>query len=207
MWSPDSGQILFHARRDGQSGADLFSIPASGGPLKRLTTDPSNDILASYSQDGRWIYFASNRSGRSEIWKMPSAGGDATRITNGGATMPLESLDGATLFYAHINPEKGLWKIPVQGGIAEQVTGPIAKDFAFAVATRGIYYVSPPESPTRQLIQFWSFSTGESHPVVVANQEIGLGLSLSPDERFLIFAQRDNAGSDLMLVKDFDAPW
>ena len=30
--------------------------------------------------------------------------------------------------------------------------------------------------------------------------------ALTPDERYLIFTQRDYAGSDLMLVKDFVAP-
>jgi len=31
-------------------------------------------------------------------------------------------------------------------------------------------------------------------------------LSLSPDERFLIFALREQPGSDLNLIKDFVAP-
>ena len=207
MWSPDGVQILFHARLDGQAGADLFSVPASGGPPKRLTTDPSNDVLASYSRDGHWIYFGSNRSGQREIWKMPAAGGDATRITDGAMayTGPLESSDG-TLFYAHENPEKGIWKIPVGGGNAEQVTGPTGRP-NFTLGAGGIYYASAPETPTRQLIRFLSFSTGQSRPVVVANQGInGLGMSLSPDERYLLFTQRDHAGSDLMIVKDFVAP-
>jgi hypothetical protein len=39
--------------------------------------------------------------------------------------------------------------------------------------------------------------------VVVTDHEIGLRLSLSHDRRFLIFPQRDQAGSDLMLIENF----
>ena len=118
--------------------------------------------------------------------------------------MPVESPDGKTVFYARSKGTAStIWKIPVAGGDAVQVTGPIAKDPAFAVSMNGIYYVTPPESPTRQLIQFLDFATNQSRPVVVAEREIGLGMSLSPDGRFLIFAQRDQVGRDLMLIRDF----
>jgi eukaryotic-like serine/threonine-protein kinase len=200
-WAPDGQRLVFHARAYGQ--ADLFSIAATGGMPSRLTTDPSDDILASFSRNGRWIYFASNRSGQSDIWKIPSTGGEATQLTFEGGTMPLESVDGKDVFYAGVPAGKGLWKIPIRGGTAVQVTAPIAKDVAFAVNKEGIYYVAPPESASRQLIHFLNFSTGQNRPVVVADREIGLGLSLSHDGRFLIFPQRDRAGSDLWLIKDF----
>ena len=201
-WSPDGKRLLFHARPDGHG--DIFSVAASGGPPKRLTSDPSDEILASYSHDGHWIYFSSSRSGQLEVWKMPADGGDATRLTIGGGTMPVESPDGKTVFYARSKGTAStIWKIPVAGGEAVQVTGPLAKDPAFAVSINGIYYATPPESPTRQLIQFLDFATNQSRPVVVAEREIGMGMSLSPDGRFLIFAQRDQVGRDLMLIRDF----
>ena len=59
---------------------------------------------------------------------------------------------------------------------------------------------------SQHLIRFLSFSTGQSRPVVVTDRPIGLGLSLSPDQRFLIFAQRDQTGSDLMLIENFIVP-
>jgi Tol biopolymer transport system component/DNA-binding winged helix-turn-helix (wHTH) protein len=203
QWSPNGHRILFHRRVDGP--ADLFSISVIGGQLKRLTSDPSEDRLATYSRDGKWIYFQSHRSGQSEFWKMPSEGGEATRLTFGGSYWPVESPDGRTLFYVQEGSELTIWKVPVQGGTAEQVTGPIAKDPAFAVTDEGIYYKADSESPPAQRIQFLSFSTGEIRTVVVTEQEVGLGLSLSPDGKYLIFAQR-NPKSDLMLIKDFVLP-
>jgi hypothetical protein len=59
------------------------------------------------------------------------------------------------------------------------------------VSKEGTYYAAAPESPARQFIHFLDFSTGKSRPVVVTHREIGLGMSLSPDGRYLIFPQRN----------------
>ena len=61
--------------RSGQDGTfDVFVIDAAGGPPRRLTADPSNEHRPSWSRDGRWIYFASDRTGRFEVWRVPAAG-------------------------------------------------------------------------------------------------------------------------------------
>ena len=137
---------------------------------------------------------------------MPAEGGEAIRLTSTGGICAFESPDGKMLYYAHIRPDKGIWRIPVNGGVSVQVTGPIAKDQAFAVSEDGIYYATAPEPSRRQFIQFLNFSTGQVRPVVVTDHEIGITLSLSPDQRFLIFAQRDEAGSDLMVIENFSIP-
>ncbi len=199
-WSPDGQRLVFHARPEGQ--ADLFTISTSGGAPKRLTTHPSDDTVPSYSRDGRWIYFASIRSGQFEVWKMPAEGSDATQITSGGGRVAYESPDGKTLYYSHLSIEKGIWKAPAQGGEAIQVTGPIKDPFSFAVAADGIFYVAA-DSRRQGLIQFLSYATGRSRTVVLTERPIGGGLSLSPDQRFLAFVQRDQDGSDLMLIENF----
>jgi len=200
-WSPDSEGLVFHALPQGQ--ADLFTIPAAGGTPKRLTIDPSDKFGPSYSQDGRWIYFTSPRSGRSEVWKMAAGGGDATQVTRGGGRMAVESPDGKTLYYAQLLPERGIWKMPVQDGEAVQVTGPVTEVPEFVVTAGGIYYAAAPESHNQTLIRFLSFSTRKTITVVVTNRQFGRGLSLSPDQRFLVFTQHDQTGRDLMLIENF----
>jgi Tol biopolymer transport system component len=64
----------------------------------RITTDAAVD-QARWSRDGKRIYFGSNRTGRFEIWKMPSDGGPAVRITKGGGIASIEGRDGF-LYYA-----------------------------------------------------------------------------------------------------------
>jgi Tol biopolymer transport system component/DNA-binding winged helix-turn-helix (wHTH) protein len=200
-WSPDSQRLVFHARPEGQ--ADLFTLPVTGGVPKRLTVNPSDDTVPSYSHDGRWIYFTSMRSGQFEVWKMPAEGGDATQITWGGGLRPLESPDGKLLYYARLSPREGIWKVPVQGGDAGRITGPLSDQPSFAVTAEGVFYSAVRDSLHQGSIQFLSFSTGRSRPVVVTDRPIGWGLSNSSDLRFLIFAQIDQTGSDLMLVENF----
>jgi len=43
-----------------------------------------NEHGPSFSRDGRWIYFASFRTGRYEVWKVPVTGGDPIQITHTG---------------------------------------------------------------------------------------------------------------------------
>jgi len=203
-WSPDGRRLVFHARPEGQ--ADLFEIPASGGAPKRLTSHPSDDTLPSYSHDGRWIYFSSMRSGQTEIWKMPAEGGEATKLTRTGGEMPLESPDGKTLYYGHVTREKGVWKVPVQGGEEAQVmgpTGPGILELGFAVTAEGIYYTAAPDVRNQRLVRFHSFASGQSRPVAAAEGPFGIGLSVSPDGRFVLYCQIDQLGSDLMLIENF----
>jgi Tol biopolymer transport system component/DNA-binding winged helix-turn-helix (wHTH) protein len=202
-WSPDSQRIVFHTRSEGQG--DLFIVPAIGGAPQRLTTDPSDDLTPGLSHDGRWIYFSSMRSGRWELWKMPAEGGGATQITSSeGSYLPTASPDGKTLYYCHKVPEKGIWRIPAQGGEAVQVTGSYSPPLcAMTVTAQGLYYTAAPDSSNKYSIQFISFSTGQSRPVVVSERPfIYLALSVSPDGRWLLYSQSES-DSDLMLVENF----
>jgi len=72
-----------------------------------------------------------------------------------------------------------------------------------AVIADGIYYTAGPNSG-KHSIQFAGFTTGESRPLVLSDQPIGeLGVSVSPDQRFVLYTQPDQSGSDLMLIENF----
>jgi Tol biopolymer transport system component len=136
-WSPDGQWLTFDARPEGQ--ADVFLMPAAGGPVKRLTTDPADDTMPSFTHDGRSIYFSSARSGQLEIWRMPAAGGRAVQITTSGGYRPYESADGQRIFYRTWDGNR-IRSVPVNGGPASDVTGPLhVYPSSFAVASEGIY--------------------------------------------------------------------
>ena len=76
-----------------------------GGVPRRLTTHPAEDRWPYWSHDGKWIYYASTRTGREEIWRMSSNGGEAVQITHNSGDTPQESPDGKFVYYAKGYPD------------------------------------------------------------------------------------------------------
>ena len=129
-------------------------MDADGGAPRRVTTEPSEDVVPSWSRDGRWIYFASNRSGRWEVWKVPADGGQAVQLTKNGGFAAFESHDRRFVYYAKGLTARGLWRVSVNGGDEASVL-----DFPdigywgyWVVAENGIYFVNTDARPGRARI-------------------------------------------------------
>jgi hypothetical protein len=56
---------------------------------------------------------------------------------------------------------------------------------------------------TPSSIEYLDFATGKVTTLRTLTRLVDLGLTVSPDGRFLLFAQNDFLGSDLMLVENF----
>ena len=60
---------------------DLWSVAATGGSARRLTTHHSLELGKSISPDGKWIAFNAAYEGPTEVYVMPLEGGAPRRIT------------------------------------------------------------------------------------------------------------------------------
>ncbi len=192
-WSPDGRRLAFHAFVD--RNWDVYSLPADGGSPRRLTTESSDEARATWSRDGRSIYFASNRSGSWELWRMPSEGGAAARVTAGGGYEAMESADGF-LYYTKLVPP-GVWRMPVVGGPAREVL-PLGTFGLWTLVPGGVYLIRPEDST----LQFHDWSSGKRRVIaqLVSGKDFhyGLGLTASPDGRWIAYAQVDQLDSDVM---------
>ena len=202
-WSPDGQRIAFDSRPEPHS--DIFVINADGGAPHRLTTDPSDNVVPSWSKDGRWIYFTSNRTGGWQVWKVASEGGQATQVTREGGFAAVESPDGKFLYYAKDRDGQVVWRMPVTGGEEEPVAGlpRVVSSRYWVVVERGIYFV--PQKPPRR-VQFFSFATQQVAEVVPLDKPAALDMpnfTVSPDERWILYGQIDRSVSDIMLVENF----
>ena len=68
VFSPSGTHIAFWGATNGQR--DLFVVQAAGGAVVPLTNDAPLDWAPSYSSDGQWIYFASDRGGSLNLWRL-----------------------------------------------------------------------------------------------------------------------------------------
>jgi Tol biopolymer transport system component/DNA-binding winged helix-turn-helix (wHTH) protein len=201
QWSPDGRTILFNSRRTGS--ADLYLLRPDTGQLTQLTDDPGTEGEARWSRDGRWIYFGSDRTGRLEVWRMPAAGGAASQITRQGGLRAIESRDGFLYYSKDASTPTSIWRVPVEGGAEEPVVDRLSYSLNFAMGERGLYFVAVGDTPDRPSVDFLDFRTRQRSTLARLDKRFWFGITLSPDERSLVFPLVDSAGSNLMLVDRF----
>jgi hypothetical protein len=125
----------------GPTGHDVFSAPLNEpgltlGPQTNLTNSPGTDSSPDYAPDGKSIVFQSNRTGNSEVFVMPAAGGTPTNLTNNPAADlgPRWSRDGKSITFASTRAGgvAKIFKMNANGsGAVQLTTGPVTElDFS-----------------------------------------------------------------------------
>ncbi len=61
---------------------DIFIADANGNHATPLLPDPANDYNASFSQDGNWIAFTSERNGSADIYRVHPDGSGLEQLTD-----------------------------------------------------------------------------------------------------------------------------
>jgi hypothetical protein len=206
QWSPDGEQIVFDSNLEGKY--EVYVIGARGGRPRRLTNHPASGELGSWSRDGRWVYFASNRTGRHETYRMPAGGGQAEQVTRNGGSNAFESPDGSSVYIWRPDSGGRVYRIRKVGGEETEVLKSISW-FGFALGRKGIYYFreayrDATEGNAWLQLQYLPFDGGKPATITAVKADLlYASVSVSPDERFILYGQDDQSGSDLMLVENF----
>jgi len=69
-WSPNGHRIAYWGLRSGGGQRDIWTIPAEGGEPLPIMNDQALDWSPSWSPDGNHLYFASDRSGSMNFWRV-----------------------------------------------------------------------------------------------------------------------------------------
>ena len=99
---------------------DLWTLGIDGGEPRRVTDDPATDWSPAWSADGKFLYFASDRGGTMNLWRIPidedsgRALGAAEPITTpapwlGGLT---RSADGKRFAYTAYSFVRNVARVP-----------------------------------------------------------------------------------------------
>lgn len=115
----DGARLAIQSDRLGNH--DIWILPARGGEMLALTTDPSVDWWPDWSPDGREIAFYSLRTGTRENWIQTVEGGAARRLLAKPDihTFPKWAADGTLIFHG-VN---AIYATPASGGEPRLVLG------------------------------------------------------------------------------------
>jgi len=94
------------------------SVAPKQRALTRLTFDDGLQFGSTWSPDGRFIAYSSNRGGKFDIWVQQISGGDPVQVTRGPGHnwQPDWSPDGKYIAYRSEAGEGGLYIVPALGG-------------------------------------------------------------------------------------------
>ncbi len=121
---------------------DLYTVAATGGVARRLTSDIGYEMFPRFSPDGKWLAFTGQYDGNTEVYLMPSEGGVPRRLTYtatlgrddvsdrmGPNNIVMTWKDSAHIVYRSRQIEwddfKGeLFSVSLAGGLSEQLPLP-----------------------------------------------------------------------------------
>jgi len=106
------GKLLVYASTQHRKTADLYARVPGASSTVQLTQDGANDVMPAISPDGSRIAFASDRSGKYQIYLMAATGGPAISLTTGMHDLhPSFSADGQRLAFCRMGEASGRWEM------------------------------------------------------------------------------------------------
>jgi len=127
-WLPDgSGVVSIGVDFAGTSGYDIIALRRPDWRPTPIVATQFTETSPSVAPDGRWVTYASNASGRSEVYVTPIGGqGEQLLVSRDGGTDPIWSRDGREIFYRR----------PVGAGRLELVAAAVSTTPGFRVTGR-----------------------------------------------------------------------
>jgi Tol biopolymer transport system component len=210
VWSPDGRQLAFVSRLSGHTGIFALHcdpIGMSCGEPRRLTSQDTSESAAAWSLDGKFVYFACERTGRWEVWKQPALGGDLVQVTRGGGYMSRESPDRKWLYFSKPDVE-AIFRMPLSSvSDAELVIGPPyrVQPGGWALTRNEVIFIDRANRDQPPVIRAYNPATKAIRSILSLNEifadRADIGLSVSPDEKWILYSQLDRSGSNVMLAE------
>ena len=111
---------------------DIFTADADGANAKPLLAHPESDYNASFSPDGKWIFFTSERNGSADVYRVSKDGKKLERLTDdaGFDDQAAVSPDGKSLaFVSSRNGQADIWILELKTKKLRNLTNHPAGDF------------------------------------------------------------------------------
>jgi hypothetical protein len=121
-FSPD-GRLLLFTSLNPKTKYDFDVLSLPDRKVTPFLHTEFDEFLGEFSPDGRFVAYASNESGRSEIYVQPFPGpGGKWQMSTTGGTAPVWRRDGKELFY--LAPDHKLMAVAVRTGTTLEAEAP-----------------------------------------------------------------------------------
>jgi Tol biopolymer transport system component len=175
--SPDGTQLAISDNSQEEHRSLVYIVPIGGGTPRRIT-QKSPSYWHGWSPDGKTLAFVGERNGDFDIYGIPAAGGEETRLTTakGLDDGPEYTPDGK---YIYFNSERTghmqIWRMRSDGSEQEQVTFGEDNDWF------------PHLSPDGQQMVFVTFEPSvKGHP---ENKDVMLRMMSLKDKKITVLAK------------------
>lgn len=122
-WSPD-GQVVF-SQSTISAGYGIWTTSIERKNARKIIDTQHNELHAAVSPDGRWLAYASDLSGRYEIYVRALRDGTEERlVSTGGGMQPRWRGNGRELFY--VRADGMLMQVSVSSGARFDAAAPTA---------------------------------------------------------------------------------
>ncbi|QJR36531.1 PD40 domain-containing protein [Gemmatimonas groenlandica] len=197
MFSPDGSQLVYASDAGGTPGIWVIGV---NGTAPRELTKGGLASQAVWSEDGTSVFYLHNRESRmQDVWKVPAAGGEATRVTRvGGLTGIMSRAGYPGTYVAGFSKQGGTYAVmrlrddgtllPVWTRSNSGWMVPLSRDSMVA-------FVEQPNGTMRGMVL--SASGGGGRVVLKPNEEPS-GTSI--DGKFLLYHMTVNGATDLGIL-------
>ncbi|MBS1810173.1 MAG: PD40 domain-containing protein [Acidobacteria bacterium] len=198
--SPDGRYIVFRSQ-DHRSGASaIWRMDSDGGNLKQLIGGNWPDC----SSDGQWVFYTTNQSGISTVWKIAMEGGTPIQLTTKHSVRPAVSPDGkmfACLYKKDLGDGPAVLAIiPAEGGEPIQYFEHILTPVRWTPDGRAVTYIDTREGVSN----LWSqpLAGGPLRPLTSFQSETIFSFAWSRDGNRLALV-RGLVSKDIVLISNF----
>jgi hypothetical protein len=176
--SPDGTMMGISDQSQEEHRSLIYVVPIGGGTPRKVTAK-SPSYLHGWSPDGKTLAFCGDRNGNFDVYTIPAAGGEETRLTTaeGLDDGPEYSPDGKYIYFNSIRSGlMQIWRMKPDGSGQEQVTPDDGYNNWFAHV-----------SPDGQRMVLLTYEKGVSgHP---ENQDVMLRMMTLANRRISVLAK------------------
>jgi Tol biopolymer transport system component len=181
-----NGQVVYTLEQNRH--LDLWAINTDGTGAVQLTQAGAS--FPSVTADGRFLVYASLRSGVRHIYRLDLATRQELQLTNGGGeNYPSCSPDGRWVIYTSLAGARNtLWKISIDGGTPQQITqGSIIVKPVVSPDGKSIACTYRKDEADKWKIAILSFEGGEPRQVLDMPKPFNQILRWTPDSQALFY--------------------